>query len=231
MTDYKASRNRAHAMAFRVDAALLDRLSTVLAEVGKPLQYKVKFSDGDEVAYPNVEEVIQQPNTSSRSIVSITASTPGENEEFANVVLRNNPSPHVEYTVNGPQQRVVYFGSQLDQWVATIRKWYSPIFFSTVPALLGIAFAAYAPFFLWEHVASRFVPVAIIQGQTDSWIRSISIVGMWVAEFGATKLFPRAAFAIGQGANRDNNLKYVRGIIVAFVISVLAGMVANLLHR
>jgi len=218
-------------MAFLVDAALLNRLETVLAEVAEPLQYKVKFSDGDEVEYPNVEQIIQQPNTSGRSIISIVASTPGEKEEFANVVLRNNPSPHVEYTVNGPQQRVAYFGNQLDQWVATIRKWYSPIFISTVPALLALAFAVYAPIFVWEHVASRFLPVEIIEGKTDSWIRTISIVGMWVAEFGATKLFPRATFAIGQGVNRDNNLKYVRGIIVAFAISVLAGMVANLLYH
>src|SRR4029077_7582173 len=158
MSNYKASRNLGYGIAFLVDAALLRRLATVLAEVGEPLQYKVKFSDGDEVEYPNVEQVIQQPNTSQRSMISITASTPGEREEFANVVLRSNTSPHLEYTVNGPQQRVVYFGSQLDQWVSAIRKWYSPIFFSTVPALVALAFAIYAPIFLWERVASRFLP-------------------------------------------------------------------------
>lgn len=214
-------------MAFLVDPARLRGLAGVLAEVAEPLQYKVKFSDGDEVEYPNVEQVLQQPNTSQRSILSITSSTPGDRQEFASVVLRNNPLPLVEYTVNGPQQRVVYFGKKLDEWVASIRQWYSPIFSSMLPGLLALAFVFYAPIFLWEHAASHLLPGTKI----DSWIKPVSIGGMWIAEYGASRLFPRATFAIGEGANRHNGLKYVRGIIVAFVVSVLAGMVANLLHR
>jgi hypothetical protein len=123
-----------------------------------------------------------------------------EVQEFANVILRSDPSPHVEYTVNGPQQRVAYLGSQLDEWVASIRQWYSPIFVSTLPALLALAFAVYAPIFVWEHVATRFLPDTIVQGETDPWIKGASIVGMWILEFLATELFPRSTFAVGQGA-------------------------------
>lgn len=226
MTDNKADKNRALEIAFLVDAELLGRLAVVLSEVGKPIEYKVKFSDHTSVEYPDVEEIIHQPNTRQRSVVSVTANTPGERQESAYVVLRASPSPHVEYTVKGSQARVIYFGSQLDDWVAAIRQWYSPLYDY---AFLVVIFALYTRFFLWQHVGSHFLPVAIEQGKTDSWIRFLAILVMEIAGFSAFKLFPRATFAVGQGTKRDEFLKYLRNTIVGFALAVLAGMLVSLL--
>jgi hypothetical protein len=228
--DNKASKNRAREMAFLVDAELLRRLAVVLAEVGEPLRYSVKFSDDTNIEYSDAEEIIKQPNTVARSIISITASTPGERKESAYVVLRTTPSPNVEYTVNGPQQRVVYFGIQLDDWVAAIRQWYSPFHFSIV-GLVVFCFALYAPIFLWGHIAPHLFPAVVVQGKASSWIKNTSILGLWGAEALALSLFPNGTFAIGQGVKRNDFLKYLRGMVVAFVLSVLAGMIANLLKR
>ena len=69
----KASKTRSVNIAFVADAELLRRLEVVLAEVSKALEYMVKYSDGTTVHYPDIEDVINQPNAKRHSIVAVTA--------------------------------------------------------------------------------------------------------------------------------------------------------------
>jgi hypothetical protein len=57
------------------------------------------------------------------------------------------------------------------------------------------------------------------------------MVGMWLPSGLQVLGCFRAPRLRGQGAKRDRAVKWIRNAIVGFVPSVLAGMIANLLHR
>ncbi len=220
----KAAKTRAIEIAFIVDADLLRRLETILKEVGGTLEYTVKFSDGSSVQYADMKDVIDQPNSARRAIASLIAGASGDGQS-AYVTLRNNPAPPVEYTVNGSQRNVIYFGDQLDDWAAATRQWYSIFSSNGAGFVIGMG-ALIFPLWLVGRIPAAFL------GLTGSWIPAAALVVVGIAEYWLFKVFIKGTFAIGQGAKRHQFLEYVRGtLLAAFIISFLAGMLANWVMR
>ena len=139
----EASKTRSLDIAFVVTPDLLKRLAVILGETSDTLEYTAKFSDGTSVHYNKIEDVIGQPNSDERSIVSLIAGTADETVKSAYVNPKKNDSPSLEYTINGAQRDVIYFADQLDDWVAATRQWYSPFFSSKI-------------WILWRRACSSF---------------------------------------------------------------------------
>jgi hypothetical protein len=229
LADNEASKNRPLEIAFVVDADSLRQLARILSEVGDSLEYSLKFCDGRTVQFHDVEDIISQPNPKGRSIVSLTAGASGHGKQSAFVVLRDNPSPSVEYTINGSQKNVIYFGEKLDEWTAGIREWHS--FFQSGGAGIVLFFVLmFAPVFLWNAASPYLFSESVRAGK---WAKPVSLVALWVSEYLILRLFPRATFAIGQGMKRHQFFTYLRnGVLGAFVLSVLSSVLANwLTHR
>jgi hypothetical protein len=220
----EASKTRSMDIAFLVDSDNLRGLEKLLGEIKGALEYKVKFSDGSTIKYPNIEDIIAQPNSGKRFIVSILASVEGHAGQSAFLTLRNDPEPSVEYTISGPQRNVIYFADKLDDWIASFRQWYSAFFSSRLGALAALA-AFVLPLFLADKIQYLFPA-------NKSWMPPTTIVVVAVAEYWTFKLFPRATFAIGQGARRHQFFSMIRTTVLAgFVISLLASVLANWLTR
>lgn len=134
--------------------------------------------------------------------------------------------PSLEYTLSGPQYRVVYLGAQLDDWVAAIRQWYS---FGRSSEAAGAAFAIIAligPALLWDMMFKFLLPATV---RTLSWVNLLAIVLLYMAEFGIFKLFPRGIFAIGRGVARHEFLIWLRRAVAALLASTVAGIIVKLL--
>ncbi len=220
----EASKTRSLDIAFVVTPDLLKRLAVILGETSKTLEFTVKFSDGTSVHYDKIDDVIGQPNSDERSIVSLIAGTADETLKSAYVNLKKNGSPSLEYTINGAQRDVIYFADQLDDWVAATRQWYSPFFSSEKGisgaglVLLGVVF--FLPIYGWEHISR--LSGALGKTGTYQWIGLPAIALMGVAEYWVLKLFPRGTFAIGQGERRHQFFVYLRRtVIFGTVLSVL----------
>ena len=116
MPDYETSKERSLDMAFLIDPESLRLLEELLEEGKGPVEYKVKFSDGSTVRYSSAHEVVKQPNSDKRFIVSIISSVEGRNRLSAFITVRDDPAPSVEYTINGPQRHgtlansLIYWG-------------------------------------------------------------------------------------------------------------------------
>jgi hypothetical protein len=230
----RASKNRSLNIAFVLTPDLLKRLAVILREASEQLEFTVKFADGTSVHYDHIEEIIEQPNSEHRSIVGLIAGTAGESTQSANVVLKGKyasaEEPSVEYTLSGPQRSVVYLSDQLDDWVAATRQWYSRAFLPgfAIP-LVFVAFLL--PLYIWDHTSQFFLSQAQIK-VVPGWAKLLAVVLMWVAEYFIFRLFPRGTFAIGKGATRQQFLSSVRwSVMVAFVVSFVGSIVANLLTR
>jgi hypothetical protein len=230
----EASKARSLKIAFVVNADLLRRLDTILGEASKPLEYTVGFSDGTNVHYGDVENVIDLPNSNEHSIISLIAATSEDGKQTAYVTLRksDSESPSVEYTISGSQRNVVYLGAQLDDWVAATRQWYSQSSrFSAMGALWGIALLV-APLLAWAYVFQFLFPEAVRAGKSLSWIKPVFVILLYFAEFGIFKLFPRGTFATGRGVTSHEFLLWLRrGVLATLILSVIAGVIANLMTR
>src|SRR5260370_33956018 len=163
----EASKTRSLDIACVVTPDLLKRLAVILGETSDTLEYTVKFSDGTSVHYDKIEDVIGQPNSDERSIVSLIAGTADEAVKSAYVNLKKNDSPSLEYTINGAQRDVIYFADQLDDWVAATRQWYSPFFSASgAGAVLGIV-ALFSPLYAWDRISR--LSVALGTGGSYQW--------------------------------------------------------------
>src|SRR6266568_6292387 len=176
----EASKTRSLDIAFVVTPDLHKRLAVILGETSDTLEYTAKFSDGTSVHYNKIEDVIGQPNSDERSIVSLIAGTADETVKSAYVNLKKNDSPSLEYTINGAQRDVIYFADKLDDWVAATRQWYSP-FFSSEKGLsgAGLVLAAVAfilPIYAWEHISR--LSGALAKGGSYQWIALPAMIAM-----------------------------------------------------
>jgi hypothetical protein len=229
----EASKTRTLDIAFVVDADLLKRLEVILKETSEALEYTITFSDGTSVHYGDMKGIIGLPNSDQRSIVSLIAGTAGEKSKSGFVSLKKD-SPSLEYTIYGSQRDVVYFASQLDDWVSAIRQWYSPFISSEsgssgaglflIAALFGL------PLYSWERI-SRLSP-ALDKAGAYHWVALPTVVAMYAAEYYMLRLFPRGIFAIGQGAKQNQFNIYIRtAVLGGLVLSLIAGVLANLITR
>jgi hypothetical protein len=238
----EASKTRSLDIAFLVDADNMRQLQDVLRKVGDSFEYQVRFSDGHALQYHDIEEVLKQPNSRARSIVSIIAGATGRSKQSAYVVLKDQPSqsgsnfgantsssPSVEYTLTGTQKDVIYIGDKLDEWTEGIRQGYS-IFYSGVFQLLFTAAVIAFPIALWVYASPHlFLPAFL---KAHDWVGLAFMASLWTGEYWLFKLFPRATFAIGQGARRHQFFTYLRtGVLGAFVLSLVASLLANWLTR
>lgn len=234
----EASKTCSFAIAFVADSEHLRQLQNMLREVGESLEYQVKFSDGSTRQYRDIEEVLKEPNARARAIVSFSAGVKGRSKQSANIVLstlvpnstdEGLRSPSVEYNINGTHKDVGFWGPKLDEWVAGIRQWYS-LFYHGVLLFVLMAVVIGGPPSLWKSASPHLLSEAFLKAH--SWLGAIFLISSWAAIYWLFKLFPRATFAIGQGARRHHFVQYLRtSVLVAFGVSVLASLLANWLTR
>lgn len=225
----EASKTRTLNIAFVVTPDQLRRLAVILGETSDLLEYTVKYSDGTSVQYDKIEDVISQPNSDKRSIVSLIAGTAGESTPTAKtayVNLKREDFPSLEYTVNGTQRDVIYFADQLDDWVAAVRQWYSPFISNPTSndfpgaTVLLFLFLLIVPIYAWDRLSA--VCSILAKGHPYAWIALPALAAMWTAEYWILKVFPRGTFAIGQGERRYQFLIYVRRtVIFGSVLSIV----------
>ena len=219
----ETSKTRSLNVGFLVDAESLTNLEGLLQEVKGALEFKVRFSDGSTVKYSDAEEILKQPNSQKRLIVSIIASVEGNHGQAASITLRENPEPSIEYTINGPQRNVIYFSDKLDDWIQSCRQWYSGLFSSSgqlIKVIGGIALALYC-----ANLISKKFP-------ESTGLPALTAVAVGMAEFYLLKLFPRGTFAVGYGQRRDDLFSKIRnGVLLALGVSVLAEVLLKALSR
>lgn len=229
MTLYRTTKIRPLDIAFVLDAASLNQLATILSEAARDLQFTITFADGTTVRYPVVREVVEQPNPTRNAIVSLIGGTPTEDPQSCYIVFRNKPTPTVEYTINGPQERVVYLANKLDQWIETIRQGYS-ILYRPVVSWIAVALAFYSPFFLWDHGVAHFLRSPMPTGSVVKSLFMFGLWGLWILI--ATTLLPKTTFAIGQGARRHQTIRNIRlALLYTIPLAIVGGLITTWLYE
>jgi hypothetical protein len=213
----ETTKNRQLKSAFLLDPTSLRTLQTILSEIHGPVEYRVKFSDGSTVRYGDIEEIVGQPNSGTRSIVSVISSVSGEGRT-AFLGMRGDPEPSVEYTLTGMQRDVIYFADKLDDWIESCTQWYSRFYTSNLGLLLAVAVIA-LPVYFAGRVAKVYPPG---KGDWHQWLPGLTLVAVSVAEYWTLRLFPRATFAVGYGARRNQLFGVIRvSVLLAIAVALI----------
>jgi len=220
----ETSKTRSLKVAFLLDPPSLRNLQTLLSEIKGSPEYKVKFSDGSTIKYGEVDEIAALPNAGKQLIVSVITTVEDGQGHSVFLTMRGDPEPSVEYTLTGGQRDVFNLADSLDNWIASCTQWYSPFYASSLEALLWVGLIA-LPIYLTSRVSRVYSPKG-----TDwhSYLPMATIIGVSVAEYWALKLFPRATFAIGYGAKRDQLFSVIR---ISVLLAVAVALVREWLMR
>ena len=229
--------------AFRVDPDALRRLvglldNEVLRQIElskyreRVIEYVVELSDGSNLSTTDLEEVLNLENARRRHITAVSLATPYADSIRATVKLSND-SPPITYNLRGDDKEVVSLSSKLDEHLTGLRQWYSVVarysLFGLLAALSALVFFAAYVFLLADVVFPNLVTDGGASEADESRIQGTFIaatISVYVLAFLLdrlrTLLFPRATFAVGQGAKRDKTLSGLRvGAITVVAIPVL----------
>jgi len=225
--EYPASKTRSLNIAFVVNADHLKRLAEILDEYSHTLEYTVKFTDDTSVRYRKVDEVIRQPNSNKRSIISLIVGPTEQSAKSAYMNLKKSGFPSLEYTINGPQRDVIYFADKLDDWSATVRQWYTPFisWAGAIPFLVLIGLS----FYVVHRLAHSHPSVSSGNGVWLVVLVMFAVVALLL--YVLKVLFPVGTFAVGHGEKRHRIITWIRNTVLVMSLSVVTGVIANWITR
>lgn len=190
--------------------------------LGSSVTYTVKCSDGLKREFTDVEQLIQYENPPEREIWWVVISSKSYSPKRS-AVISLGPYDENEVDIRGPENEVIQLSLAVKDCLIGMRPWYAHITkFNFGMKMSALIFATLL--FLTNHSLSEL-------STTDGmiWVILATIVLFIVShilEGLKARFFPKAVFAIGQGAKRYDDQEKIRlTVIVGFVISFLAGLV------
>lgn len=239
-------------MAFLLDSDTLCRLKNLLtrevfekSEVeeetprsDRAIEYSIELTDGTSADTTDIEEILNHPNSSDRSISLISLSTPFSSREMhATVRFENKEHTPVHYDLRGEEGEVISLSSKLDEELQGMRQWHT-ILTPDRNLLAMLAFSTVLSIVL----STLMVSSLIFEGLRDALKASDAIlIPFFVVAVLLTvlyllllllgqKLFPIGTFAIGQGVRRHNRLNNIRKAILTVVLfPLLIGLLFELI--
>lgn len=243
------SRSKEFRIGFRLDSWDLERLAQLLGGDELVTGLCVEMADGSSYQLEHVAELQDIKNTRERRItaVAMEKSSPAflvdedHAARLALVTVREGKSDTVRYHVSGAERKLDRLTRELDDWVASLRPWYSSLAVMERPRLFMWSVALVGTLALLVvalHLAlgsSIAVPEAWAPGRFGSMATAGGLLTL--AAVAATlnvrqqRIFPAAEFRIGQNEEalrrRDRRRTRLLGASVAGAVAALGGSIAG----
>jgi hypothetical protein len=162
------SKSRSLNLAFVLDAQALDRITNLLTNkvlkrielderrFKKEIEYEAELSDGTTKSKLSIEDLLDLPNSPTRQIKQILIHTPYAAEELqATVWFGNKTLSPVYYTLRGDEETVESLSSNLEDEIAGVRQWYTPLTSDRV-FIMNMVYAGVLVLFLLVQVLFWF---------------------------------------------------------------------------
>ncbi|SRR6266566_2512630 len=201
----KSSKQNSRSVAFVLNGEALERLVEILSKYSTSLQFRVSLSGGTNVYPETVEELIKLPNPEHRQITQITIESDYKSQVRVEMSLGGDSKfQSVWLSLTAQEADVLFLDRQIEDWLATIRQWYSWLAFHSlgrVTAILMLLLIGLALLFP-RYVIPYFLPGKQINFDLLRVVGMVLILGVVMVDWLVEKLLPRAIFSIGAGAAR-----------------------------
>ena len=241
------TKTRSINIAFVLDAQALDRITDLLTKkvlerielderrFKKEIEYEAELSDGTTKSKLSIEDLLDLPNSPTKQIKQIRIHTPYAAEELqATVWFKNEMITPVYYTMRGDEEAVESLSSNLEDEIAGVRQWYTPLT-SDRAFMMMMGYSVVLSLLLLVSVLSSVLfRIKPLIGNMPVAASSILLLVPPAILIGLTlfgvKLFPAGTFPIGQGEQRHKRLTYIRNLILTGVmLPIPVGILVNLI--
>jgi hypothetical protein len=223
--EMKTSKGGDLAIAIAVDDDALSRLTSIFQKHSKTIEFSVDLSDGSTLYPDTLDQIFEIPNTPNRAITSLAIENHYSEPLRIQVTLSANDFFHaVKFSLKGDDQTVLSVDRDFQEWVLSTKQSYSWLTFVSLKSGILYAFiflTSFAVISAGEHwKGSPLFLVATVGLALFLVIFSLSGPA-WIH-----KVFPRAAFLIGDGIRRDQTLRDRRKLfsILGIVIAIAIGL-------
>lgn len=244
-----AIRSKDYRVGFRISFWDLERLAQLLGGEELVTCVAIEMTDGSSRVLEHVGEFKDVDNTPGRRIraVSLESAPPAfffsedSPPRLALVTVRDGAADTVRYHVSGSPRVVDRLTRELDDWVTSIRPWYSSLavmdrsrFFvasvATVGALAFLVLALYLTLGGTTVVAKALTPGFLLRFAAAGGLLTVA-AGAALLNVRRGRFLPFAEFHVGQGERSTERLArqrrwLIRAAIVAAVVAV-SGSIAG----
>lgn len=218
------SRSKDYMIGFRIDAWDLERLAQLLGGNELVTGLVVEMVDGSNYQLEHVAELQDIKNVQERRIKAVTmeSSPPAflgsddKSARLALVTVREGASDTVRYHVSGSERIVDRLSRELDDWVASLRPWYSSLAVMDGPRFLMWSVALVGTLALL--VSALHLALGASLGVSETWAPGglasiVTVAGLLTTAAVAAilnvyrhRLLPAVDFRIGQDAETAERL-------------------------
>ena len=229
--DMQASWSVSKDGAFVCEADDLERLTKLLESHVGEVSWEIACADGIDRSGQDLTALLDFDNAPNRRIQRLRLRARGNNAQCSASVRLGCLFNVLDVSIDGPVEFVEQLRPALESQLYGLRAWYDPlarmdfvqVVFLLLLAAVLVATLAVA-FDLIDSSNESPGPTARGQARLYMAIGGAAVVG-WGLNKIRERLFPPVTFAIGQGKRRHENLEQIRwGVIVAFAVSLLAGL-------
>lgn len=229
----RTSQSRVSHVAYVMDEESLRQVAGILFGISDQIEYTIECSDGSSIDYSLLDDVLAFQNPKNRRVTGLSLNTSWQQEPHIQMRFKGRSAVPIEYTVRGEEKDVFYLSGRLDEAIAALRRWYSPVAYfdfmwaALVGFLLGtiatLVVAAWTRRSGGESIRSDLLTLALFL----TAILAVLALGA-LLNFVRNRLFPVAAFAIGGGAARYGLVVFWRRALgIGFVLALLASVAAT----
>lgn len=223
--------------AFAVTGEHLKRLCSLLAERIGPNKIELKSANDVSHTFDEIAKVLEWENPKGNAIINLRISARSkEFDKSATVEFRSEFLPGIKIDVSASDLVISRLRSDILDVLAGTRPWFSKLTrfdfvvagFLIIPiaALISLVLAGFGWFPTREQTPeekTQSQALAVLVG-----LGTVTVVlggGIALNRFWSV-IFPGATFLIGQGMQRHEHMEKVRwGVVIAFVVSLAAGLV------
>lgn len=227
----RTNKTRELPIAYVLDEETLSRLlQTMNEEVSQEVDWFVSLSDGSSLHTGDLAEVTNILNTKSRAITRIRCHAKSTTEpKEADVTFRNygamSGSGSIAYEVTGDDRTVVYLSGKLEEFLFSLRQWYTVICRPISGLLIQWFILAVVLTPIMCKLAPKLNHLSATRQLELSLVTGVIVASLIIALL--KYLFPISFFVLGKGKERYDSVKQVRtGVGVGFLLALPVGMLA-----
>jgi hypothetical protein len=219
----------------------LSKLHQVIKNYADSIEYEIECSDGLARKLTDIKKLYEYENPPDQEIKSLTIKASAQDHSlFMNIEFRNSEYSNVHIYLRGSEKAVTKINRAIEERLIDMRAWYAR--FATID--FGSMALAVAPVLLVLVLIVALILILLTNNKPSSdfdpklfavatiffmAFMAAIIAGGWILDHLRRRLFPKAVFAIGQGAKRHAHKEWIRRMIVGLLLTSFASLFLSLI--
>lgn len=214
-------KSKEYKIAYLINDRKLKELETIINEFTNEIKYKIKCTDGSEIKFESIENLLEFPNRKNRQYKEIEIYTPYGSSEQIIVTLSSSAFSPMRYVIRGNENTVEYYSNKIEGFLQSLSRWYSIIGVNNTVSLLLVMIIS---------GLIMFATITAININDNFIIIYFFLIFpmLFLLDKSRLYIFPVASFELKDGIERTKLKDSLRNLVlVGIVLSAIVGFFVN----